>query len=110
EPVLVALFAVTAAMAMFFASGRPRVKKTAWVICLLATAACAAIALPFGTWRDKRVPFRTFAAMDDHHAQHLTFWGQSGFGLEPRSVARANAAGLPLARPSGELVKHWLVA
>lgn len=110
EPALVALFAVTATMAMLFGLPRPRIRRTAWIICLFATTACAAIALPFGTWRDKRVPFRTFAAMDDHHAQYLTFWGQSGFGLEPRSVARATAAGLPLARPSGELIEHWVLA
>lgn len=107
---IAACFGVTAAMLAFVWTARPRARATVWTLCLLATVASAAVTLPFGTWKTKRKATPTSAAMDAHHAKHLVFWGYAGMALENKTVARANAAKLPLARKSGEVVEHWTVA
>lgn len=107
---LVALFAATALSLALAAWQRPSVSPTATILCVLAVVGSSAIALPYGTWRTKRKPTRTFEKLDAHHAEHLLFWGDPGFGMESRQVLRARAAGLSLARPPGALHEHWATA
>jgi hypothetical protein len=107
---LVALFAATTLSLALAAWQRPSVSPTASILCLLAVVGSSAIALPYGTWRTKRKPTRTFEKLDAHHAEHLLFWGDPGFGMESRQVLRARAAGLALDRPAGALHEHWATA
>ena len=105
-PTVFALFGVGAAMLAFLASRARLTRGVAWGLFIGSMLWSAAITLPYGTWAAARKPSRTLAAIDAHHRKSLSFWGDAGFGLGTRIVAKATTAGIPVKRELGAVFEE----